>query len=78
MLQAICKGAVFGWGQAATLKVLHDADIGTRTVREIASGGAGGFVQGLFMSPLLLLKTRVVTNPHVSVCFAVACAFSCA
>ena len=30
-----------------------------------APGGVGGLVQGVFMSPILLLKTRVMTNPDV-------------
>lgn len=32
-------------------------------VAEVASGGIGGGVQGIVLSPLLLLKTRVMTDP---------------
>jgi len=30
----------------------------------VLSGGCGGFVQGVVMSPALLLKTRVMTDPR--------------
>ena len=60
-LQAIAKGAVFGFGHAAARGALHGR------VRddwaEIMAGGIGGGVQGIVLSPLLLLKTRVMTNP---------------
>jgi hypothetical protein len=32
---------------------------------EVVSGGFGGGVQGIFMSPLLLLKTRIMTMPEM-------------
>lgn len=61
-LQAIAKGAVFGAGQAASRRVLDG--MVPDSVAEIASGGIGGGFQGLVLSPLLLLKTRVMTNPR--------------
>jgi hypothetical protein len=64
-IQALTKGAVFGWGHAASMVVLHDATWVSEETKTIISGGAGGLVQGVFMSPILLLKTRVMTNPKV-------------
>jgi len=63
VLQALAKGAVFGWGHAVTMKALHNTDALSKDTKTIVSGGMGGLVQGVFMSPLLLLKTRVMTNP---------------
>lgn len=63
ILQAIFKGTVFGWGQAAAEKLLHGNRFLSRETSNILSGGMGGFVQGVVMSPLLLLKTRVMTDP---------------
>jgi hypothetical protein len=34
-----------------------------KDTRMVVSGGMGGFVQGVAMSPLLLMKTRVMTDP---------------
>lgn len=62
LLQSLTKGAVFGWGQAMSLKLLSNTDMDPSLAMTL-SGGMGGFVQGVFMSPLLLLKTRVITNP---------------
>ena len=61
--QAVAKGSVFSWGQAASMKAMHDYPGVSKETKTIASGGAGGFVQGVAMSPLLLLKTRVMTDP---------------
>lgn len=62
LLQAVLKGAVFGFAHAsirrlAPLDSPHLADT-------VAGAGAGG-VQGLVLSPALLLKTRVMTDPGV-------------
>jgi len=62
-LQAVAKGSVFSFGQAASMGLMHDWTSISKDSKMIASGGAGGFIQGLAMSPLLLLKTRVMTDP---------------
>ena len=64
-LQAIAKGSVFSWGQAASSKWLQTFGGNTlsKEQRTVLSGGMGGAVQGVVMSPLLLLKTRVMTDP---------------
>jgi hypothetical protein len=65
-LQAVSKGAVFGWANALMRKSLRPlTDAGTfseSTSDNIAGAGAGG-VQGFVLSPTLLLKTRVMTDP---------------
>lgn len=63
MLQAVAKGAVFSWGQAQSASLLHESTFLTKEQKTVASGGMGGFVQGIVLSPLLLLKTRVMTDP---------------
>lgn len=63
MIQAVAKGAVFAWGQAASASALNDIEWMTKEQKTVASGGMGGFVQGIVLSPLLLLKTRVMTDP---------------
>jgi hypothetical protein len=62
-MQAVAKGSVFSWGQAQSAKMLHGTAGLTKEQKTVISGGAGGFVQGVVMSPLLLLKTRVMTDP---------------
>ncbi|EQC35706.1 hypothetical protein SDRG_06986 [Saprolegnia diclina VS20] len=65
-VQAIAKGSVFSWGQAfARMQMVPLVKQGTLSDRtaEIISGGFGGGVQGIFLSPTLLLKTRVMTDP---------------
>lgn len=62
-LQAVAKGSVFSWGQAASMGLMHDVEGVSKGTKTIISGGVGGFVQGIAMSPLLLLKTRVMTDP---------------
>jgi len=65
-LQAIAKGAVFGAAHAAARKSLQpaiDNKILPGPVVEVMAGGIGGGFQGLVLSPLLLLKTRVMTDP---------------
>jgi len=63
MLQAVAKGAVFSWGQAQSAQWLSSVSWMTKEQRTVVSGGMGGFVQGIVLSPLLLLKTRVMTDP---------------
>jgi hypothetical protein len=63
MAQAVAKGAVFSWGQAQAAKSLHSVDYMSKEQKTVLSGGIGGFIQGAVMSPLLLLKTRVMTDP---------------
>lgn len=62
-IQAVAKGAVFSYGQAASFKLLHGSSFLSDKHAEVLSGGMGGFVQGVVMSPILLLKTRVMTDP---------------
>ncbi len=62
-LQAVAKGSVFSWGQAQSAKFLHSTSSVSKETRTVISGGVGGLVQGVVMSPLLLLKTRVMTDP---------------
>lgn len=60
-IQCFVKGASFGFGQAWGRSALEGHV--SHNVAEILSGGIGGGVQGVVMSPLLLLKTRVMTDP---------------
>eukprot|EP00455_Lapot_gusevi_P030519 TRINITY_DN3285_c0_g1_i1.p1 TRINITY_DN3285_c0_g1~~TRINITY_DN3285_c0_g1_i1.p1 ORF type:complete len:308 (-),score=115.95 TRINITY_DN3285_c0_g1_i1:173-1096(-) len=62
-IQAIFKGAVFGWAHALIRNSLHKVEALPSAAVEIASGGLAGGVQGLVLSPMLLLKTRVMTDP---------------
>ena len=65
-VQSLAKGAVFGWGHAMARQALHPyVESGTIPLglAEVISGGVGGGVQGLVLSPTLLLKTRVMTDP---------------
>jgi len=62
VIQAAAKGSVFSFGQAASLNQLVRAGV-DRDSAMVLSGGVGGAVQGVAMSPLLLLKTRVMTDP---------------
>ena len=61
-LQAISKGSVFAWGHSFTRKTLHGHL--SPGLTEVIAGGVGGGFQGLVLSPLLLLKTRVITDPQ--------------
>ena len=62
-MQAVAKGSVFSFGQAWSMGLMHDWTSVSKDTKTVMSGGAGGFIQGLAMSPLLLLKTRVMTDP---------------
>lgn len=61
-IQCFAKGATLGFGQALGRKFL-DGKV-SDSVAETMSGGIGGGFQGLVMSPILLLKTRVITDPR--------------
>lgn len=61
-IQCFAKGATFGFGHALGLKMLK-GNVSDFTA-EVIAGGLGGGVQGIVMSPLLLLKTRVMTDPQ--------------
>ena len=65
-IQAIAKGAVFSFaaaGARAAINPLVESDTVTEMVAEVIAGGVGGGFQGLVLSPTLLLKTRVMTDP---------------
>lgn len=65
-IQGLAKGSVFAWGHAFSRQGLQrfvDQDQLSKGVAEVVSGGMGGGVQGLVLSPTLLLKTRVMTDP---------------
>ncbi len=62
LLQCLVKGAVFSFGQAQAMALLHDNTVLGSQATMVLTGGIGGFVQGVVMSPLLLLKTRVMTD----------------
>lgn len=61
LLQVLAKGAVFSLGQAEARHLLEKTSL-SNDASMVLSGGMGGFVQGVVMSPLLLLKTRVMTD----------------
>jgi len=61
-LQCCVKGAVFSFGQAQAMSMLHDNTVLGPQMTMVLTGGIGGFIQGIVMSPLLLLKTRVMTD----------------
>jgi hypothetical protein len=62
LIQAVAKGSVFSFGQALSLNALRSQGL-SKDSAMVLSGGVGGAVQGVAMSPLLLLKTRVMTDP---------------
>ncbi|KAH9253563.1 hypothetical protein BASA81_008399 [Batrachochytrium salamandrivorans] len=65
-LQAVAKGAVFSSAHIAARSRLQpwvkDGKLPSQAA-EVIAGGIGGGFQGLVLSPLLLLKTRVMTDP---------------
>eukprot|EP01084_Bolivina_argentea_P001628 3002_1 len=65
MIQASVKGSSFGFGQALckTALIKYVPFLENWQI-ETLSGGGGGIVQGVIMSPTLLLKTRVMTDPR--------------
>lgn len=62
-LQCITKGAVFSFGQATAMQFLYGNTFLNPSLTMVLTGGIGGFIQGIAMSPMLLLKTRVMTDP---------------
>ena len=65
-VQAIAKGAVFSFaaaGARAAVEPLVESETVPVMVAEVLAGGVGGGFQGLVLSPTLLLKTRVMTDP---------------
>jgi len=65
VVQAVSKGAVFGIAYATAKQVLLPLAEAGKIPYHLAyalAGGIGGGVQGFVLSPLLLLKTRVMTN----------------
>lgn len=66
IIQALSKGAIFGMAHATTTRLLdplvHRGYIPSSIAMTLAGGIGGGF-QGFILSPTLLLKTRVMTNP---------------
>lgn len=67
-IQAIAKGGVFAFAHAGSRKALepHTKSSGGALpdfLAEVIAGGIGGGFQGLVLSPTLLLKTRVMTDP---------------
>jgi hypothetical protein len=66
VVQAIFKGAVFGLAHTSATRVLVPLADEGRLPLALAltlAGGIGGGFQGYVLSPTLLLKTRVMTNP---------------
>ena len=66
VVQALAKGGVFGLAHAIATSILSPmADRGTIPLQLALTlaGGIGGGFQGFVLSPTLLLKTRVMTNP---------------
>ncbi len=66
VIQAIFKGGVFGLALSMAktyLGPLADKGILPENIVATLCGGIAGGVQGFVLSPLLLLKTRVMTNP---------------
>jgi len=66
VIQSIGKGGVFGLARAVALSFLlpmvDSGQLSQLVALTLAGGIAGGF-QGYVLSPTLLLKTRVMTNP---------------
>lgn len=66
VIQSVLKGGVFGLAHATAIKLLMPlADEGKIPLQLAVTlaGGIGGGFQGYVLSPMLLLKTRVMTNP---------------
>jgi hypothetical protein len=66
IVQAVFKGAVFGLAYQLALnsvKPLVDGGYVPPAAALTFAGGVGGGLQGYVLSPTLLLKTRVMTNP---------------
>ena len=77
-IMSASKGASFSFGRAWALKLLiflfvsdlasNDAEFEIPKTLYILASPLGGIFQGIIMSPLLLLKTRVVTHDKFRKC----------
>lgn len=66
IVQAVFKGAVFGLAHATASNILLPLVDQGKMALPLAltlAGGIGGGLQGFVLSPTLLLKTRVMTDP---------------
>jgi len=66
VVQSIFKGGVFGLAHAMAssyLGPLADSGVMPKQLAQTLAGGIAGGFQGFVLSPTLLLKTRVMTNP---------------
>jgi len=66
VVQSIFKGGVFGLAHAMAktyLNIFVEKGLLTKQVALTLAGGIAGGFQGFVLSPTLLLKTRVMTNP---------------
>uniref|UniRef100_A0A7S2A424 Uncharacterized protein n=1 Tax=Trieres chinensis TaxID=1514140 RepID=A0A7S2A424_TRICV len=66
VVQSVFKGGVFGLAHAMAssyLNPLADKGVLPKQLALTLAGGIGGGFQGYVLSPTLLLKTRVMTNP---------------
>ena len=66
VVQSVAKGGVFGLAHAVSkeyLNVLVQKGVLSEQIALTMAGGVAGGFQGFVLSPLLLLKTRVMTNP---------------
>lgn len=59
--QAVTKGAVFGFAHNILKRLMKMTPLSPGIQDTLAGAGAGG-VQGLVLSPFLLLKTRIMTS----------------
>jgi hypothetical protein len=57
------KGAAFGGAEVVAKLLLDKVDFLGKEQKAVLAGGMAGFCQGIVLSPLLLLKTRVMTSP---------------
>ncbi|KAJ1461123.1 mitochondrial carrier family [Pelagophyceae sp. CCMP2097] len=66
LVQSASKGAVFGWAHSTVTQLVaapaKEYGVAASLCDTFAGAAAGG-VQGLVLSPTLLLKTRVMTDP---------------
>ena len=62
VIQSIGKGGIFGLAHSVALTLFTSLAI-SNDLAQILAGGVGGGFQGYVLSPMLLLKTRVMTDP---------------
>jgi len=63
VIQSVFKGSVFGVAHHAAKGFLLGCEILPKQLALTMAGGIGGGFQGYVLSPTLLLKTRVMTDP---------------